>query len=224
MEIMSLSAIERAKRIKLILFDVDGVLTNGQIWLFPAPAGTETASGKTSEAIHSLESKGGYAIKSGTTVEAKGFHAHDGTSISMARIGGMKCGIITKRISETVALRARDLRLEYIYMGQAHKMNAVNEIMAKEGITLDEIAYVGDDIIDLPVMRVCGLAIAVKNARDNVKSVAHWVTPNAGGEGAGRDAVEFILAAKGLLEKVTEEYIDERSEVAKASDIGQGGM
>ncbi len=142
----------------------------------------------------------------------------------MARIGGMKCGIITKRISETVALRARDARLEHIYMGQAHKMNAVNEIVAKEKITLEEIAYVGDDIIDLPVMRLCGLAIAVKNARDNVKQVAHWITPNAGGEGAGRDAVEFILAAKGLLEKVTEEYIDERSEAAAAADIGQGGM
>jgi 3-deoxy-D-manno-octulosonate 8-phosphate phosphatase (KDO 8-P phosphatase) len=223
MEIMSLSAIERAKRIKLILFDVDGVLTNGQIWLFPAPAGAES-SPATAASIHKLEEKGGYAIKSASTVEAKGFHAHDGTSISMARIGGMKCGIITKRISETVALRARDLRLEYIYMGQAHKMNAVNEIMAKEKITLEEIAYVGDDIIDLPVMRLCGLAIAVKNARDNVKQVAHWITPNAGGEGAGRDAVEFILAAKGLLEKVTEEYIDERSEVAAAADIGQGGM
>jgi len=221
---MSLSAIERAKRIKIILFDVDGVLTNGQIWLFPAPAGAATASADTAAGIHKLEEKGGYAIKSGTTVEAKGFHAHDGTSISLARLGGMKCGVITKRISETVALRARDLRLEYIYMGQAHKMNAVNEILAKEGITLDEIAYVGDDIIDLPVMRVCGLAIAVKNARELVKQTAHYITPNAGGEGAGRDAVEFILAAKGLLEKVTEEYIDERSEAAAAADIGQGGM
>ena len=175
---MSLSAIERAKRIKIILFDVDGVLTNGQIWLFPAPAGAATSSADTAAGIHKLEEKGGYAIKSGTTVEAKGFHAHDGTSISLARLGGMKCGVITKRISETVALRARDLRLEYIYMGQAHKMNAVNEILAKEGITLDEIAYVGDDIIDLPVMRVCGLAIAVKNARELVKQTAHYITPN----------------------------------------------
>jgi 3-deoxy-D-manno-octulosonate 8-phosphate phosphatase (KDO 8-P phosphatase) len=223
MEIMSISAIERAKRIKLILFDVDGVLTNGQIWLFPAPAGVEP-NPATTASIHKLEEKGGYAIQSASTVEAKGFHAHDGTSISLARLGGMKCGIITKRISETVALRARDLRLEYIYMGQAHKMNAVSEIMAKEKITLEEIAYVGDDIIDLPVMRVCGLAIAVKNSREIVKQTAHWTTPNNGGEGAGRDAVEFILTAKGLLEKVTEEYIDERSEAAAAADIGQGGM
>jgi 3-deoxy-D-manno-octulosonate 8-phosphate phosphatase (KDO 8-P phosphatase) len=213
---MSLTAIERAKRIKVILFDVDGVLTNGQIWLFPAPAGTANAA--TAAGIEKMADKGG------STVEAKGFCAHDGTSISMARLGGMKCGVITKRISETVALRARDLRLEFIYQGQAHKMNAINEIMAKEGITLEEIAYVGDDIIDLPVMRVCGLAIAVKNARPLVKQTAHYTTENAGGEGAGRDAVEFILAAKGLLEKVTEEYIDERSEAAAAADIGQGGM
>ena len=196
---MSLTAVERAKRIKVILFDVDGVLTNGQIWLFPAPGGA-------------------------ATVEAKGFCAHDGTSISMARLGGMKCGVITKRISETVAIRSRDLKLEFVYQGQAHKMNAVNEIMAKEGITLEEIAYVGDDIIDLPVMRVCGLAIAVKNARPQVKQMAHFTTENAGGEGAGRDAVEFILAAKGLLEKVSEEYIDESSEAAAAADIGRGNM
>ena len=201
---MSSNAIERAKRIKVILFDVDGVLTNGQIWLFPAPAGPGNAKP--------------------ATVEAKGFCAHDDTSISMARLGGMKTGVITKRISETVAIRSRDLRLEFVYQGQAHKMNAINDIIAKEKITLDEIAYVGDDIIDLPVMRVCGLAIAVQNSRELVKQAAHYNTPHAGGDGAGRDAVEFILAAKGLLEKVTEEYIDESSEAAAAADIGQGGM
>jgi 3-deoxy-D-manno-octulosonate 8-phosphate phosphatase (KDO 8-P phosphatase) len=114
-------------------------------------------------------------------VEAKGFNAHDGTGVSLARLGGMKCAIITKRISETVALRARDLRLEYVYMGQAYKMKAVREIMEKENIGLDEICYVGDDVIDLPVMRVCGFAVAVANARDNVKSEAHYVTQHEGG-------------------------------------------
>lgn len=218
---MSLTAIERAKRIKVILFDVDGVLTNGGIWLFPAPAG---AISKTAGHIEKMESKGGYAIASSTMVEAKGFHAHDGAGVSLARLGGMKCGIITKRISDTVALRARDLRLEHVYMGQAHKLNAVHEIMNKEGVSIDEIAYVGDDIIDLPVMRVCGLAIAVANAREQVKAVAHYVTPHSGGDGAGRDAVEFILSAKGVLENVIAEYIDERSEAAAAADIGQGGM
>ena len=114
-------------------------------------------------------------------VEAKGYSAHDGTAISLARLGGMKLGIITKRISETVALRARDLRLEFVYQGQAFKMQAVREIMEKEGVTLEEIAYVGDDVIDLPVMRECGFAVAVANARPQVKAEAHYVTPNKGG-------------------------------------------
>ena len=223
---MSLSAIERAKRIKIILFDVDGVLTNGGIWLFPAPSNAANSGGNNPVGSHidKMESKGGYAIASTSMVEAKGFNAHDGAGISLARLGGMKCGIITKRISETVALRARDLRLEYVYMGQAHKLRAVEEIIYREDITLDEVAYVGDDIIDLPVMRVCGLAIAVANAREQVKATAHYVTPHAGGDGAGRDAVEFILAAKGVLESVIEEYIDERSAAAAAADIGTGGM
>ena len=215
-----LTAEDRARNIKLILFDVDGVLTDGGIWIFPAPATGQS----TNNLAKLLESKGGYAISSSSMIEAKGFHAHDGTGISLARLGGMKCGIITKRVSETVALRARDLRLEYIYMGQAHKMNAVNEIMAKEKITLEEIAYVGDDIIDLPVMRQCGLAIATENARKEVKSAAHYVTPHPGGFGAGRDAIDFILSAQGTLEKVIEQYLDESNAAAASADVGTGNM
>lgn len=220
----SLSAVERAKQIKIILFDVDGVLTDGGIWLFPAPAAGQAAANSTEERIAAHADHGGYGIHSVNTVEAKGFHAHDGTSISLARLGGMKCGIITKRISETVALRARDLRMEYVYMGQAHKMQAVREILAKEHLTLQQVAYVGDDIIDLPVMRVCGLAIAVANARAEVKAAAHFITANGGGHGAGRDAVEFILEAKNLLRSVVEQYIDERNPIPSSMDIGQGGI
>lgn len=212
------TAEDRARRIQLILFDVDGVLTDGGIWIFPAPA----ASHSTADHARALESKGGYAISSASMIEAKGFNAHDGSGISLARLGGMKCGIITKRVSETVALRARDLRLEFVYMGQAFKMQAVREIMAKEALTLEQIAYVGDDIIDLPVMRACGLAIAVANARPQVKAAAHYITPNIGGHGAGRDAVEFILAAKGVLEAVIEQYIDERNSIATSTDTGEG--
>lgn len=211
---------ERARKIKLIIFDVDGVLTDGGIWIFPAPA----PSAATGERAAEMESKGGYAISSASMVEAKGFNAHDGTGISLARLGGMKCAIITKRISETVALRARDLRLEYVYMGQAYKMQATREIMASENIGLDEIAYVGDDVIDLPVMRECGLAIAVANAREQVKAAAHYITPNRGGQGAGRDAVEFILAAKGILDQTIEQYIDERNPLPAGMDIGKGGF
>lgn len=216
-----LTAETRAKRVKIIIFDVDGVLTDGSIWLFPAPPGAGNSS--TIEHTDKMENKGGYAISSSSMIEAKGFNAHDGSGIPLARLGGMKCGIITKRISETVALRARDLRLEYVYMGQSFKMKAIREIMEKESVTIDEIAYVGDDVIDLPVMRLCGFAVAVANAREIVKQTAHYVTPNIGGHGAGRDAVEFILKAKGLLERVIEEYIDERNPLAPSMDIGKGG-
>jgi 3-deoxy-D-manno-octulosonate 8-phosphate phosphatase (KDO 8-P phosphatase) len=218
---MSLSAQDRARRIKIILFDVDGVLTDGTIWLVPSSASPSAA---TQEHLKQHEGKIGFGTHSANMAEAKGYSAHDGTAISLARLGGMKCGIITKRVSETVATRARDLKLEFVYMGQAFKMQAVREIMTKEGVTLDEIAYVGDDVIDLPVMRECGFAVAVANARENVKAEAHYLTPNAGGYGAARDAVEFILEAKGLLSKVIEEYIGERNPIAPSMDIGKGGL
>lgn len=216
---MSQSAQDRARKIKIVIFDVDGVLTDGGIWLFPAPA----AAGESTQAhIAAMEGKGGYAISSASMVEAKGFNAHDGTAISLARLGGIKCGIITKRISETVALRARDLRLEFVYQGQAYKMKPIREIIEKEGVTLEEICYVGDDVIDLPAMRACGFAVAVANARARVKAEAHYVTPNTGGHGAARDAIEFILEAKGVLDQCIDAYIDERNPIPASMDIGRG--
>jgi 3-deoxy-D-manno-octulosonate 8-phosphate phosphatase (KDO 8-P phosphatase) len=217
---MRLSAQDRARRIKIILFDVDGVLTDGTIWLVPAPAG---GSPSIQGQLAGKDGEVGFGVQSATMMEAKGYSAHDGTAISLARLGGMKCGVITKRISETVAQRSRDLKLEFVYMGQAFKMKAVREIMEKEGVTLDEIAYVGDDVIDLPVMRACGFAVAVANARAQVKSEAHYVTPNPGGAGAGRDAVEFILESKGLLNQCIEAYIDESNPIPASMDIGKGG-
>jgi 3-deoxy-D-manno-octulosonate 8-phosphate phosphatase (KDO 8-P phosphatase) len=217
-------ALERARKVKLLIFDVDGVLTDGGIWLFPATAPGTGDPGETRKHAAAMESKGGYAISSQTMVEAKGFNAHDGTGVSLAKLGGIKRAIITKRISETVALRARDLRLEYVYMGQSYKMHAVREMMAKENLALDEIAYVGDDIIDLPVMRQCGFAVAVANAREQVKAAAHYVTPHEGGHGAGRDAIEFILDAKGILDQTIEHYIDERNPVPASMDIGKGSF
>jgi 3-deoxy-D-manno-octulosonate 8-phosphate phosphatase (KDO 8-P phosphatase) len=219
---MTISAQERARRIKIILFDVDGVLTDGTIWLVPAPNSAAT-SVETQAHLAKRDGQVGFGVHSSTMAEAKGYSAHDGTAISLARLAGMKCGVITKRISETVATRSRDLKLEFVYMGQAFKMHAVREIMAKENVSLDEIAYVGDDVIDLPVMRECGFAVAVANARPQVKAEAHYVTPSAGGYGAGRDAVEFILEAKGLLDKVIAEYIDERNPISPSMDIGKGG-
>jgi 3-deoxy-D-manno-octulosonate 8-phosphate phosphatase (KDO 8-P phosphatase) len=188
----------RAKNIKILIFDVDGVLTDGQIFVIPNP--------------------------DGHGIEAKGFAAHDGLGISLGRLGGLRIGIITKRQSQTVAIRANDLKLEFIYQGQSHKMNAIKAILAKTGYTIDQLCYVGDDIIDLPVMRQCGLSIATANARKEVKSAAHYITPNPGGFGAGRDAIDFILTAQGTLEKVIEQYLDESNAAAASADVGAGNM
>src|SRR5450631_3011420 len=199
---MNFSAADRARRIRLVLFDVDGVLTDGKIWSLPTT-------------IEAPPDK---------TFEPKGFHAHDGIGISLARIGGIHTGVVTKRTSETVAQRARALRMDYVYMGQDYKIRAVSEIMQRGSFTLDQIAYVGDDVIDLPVMRVCGLAIAVANARDQVKAAAHYITPNPGGQGAGRDAIDFILAAQGKLDKAIEAFLDHDNPAAASADIGTGKM
>lgn len=197
----------RAKKIKLILFDVDGVLTDGKIWIFPAPQGTE-------QSVLQQASKhggtGGFGLHSTSLIEAKGFHAHDGTAISLARLAGIKTGLITKRISETVALRARDLRIDHVHQGIQDKRTCFEGILRTEGITANEVAFVGDDVIDLPVMRNCGFAIAVANARPEVKREAHYVTTHGGGDGAARDAVEYILKAQGKWKKVVDEYVFER--------------
>ena len=178
----------RAKNIKVLIFDVDGILTDGQIFVFP------------------------------------GLAPHDGLGITLGRLGGLRIGIITKRNSQTVAIRARDLKLEFVYQGQAHKMNAIREILASTGYSIDQLSYVGDDIIDLPVMRQCGLAIATANARQQVKDVAHYITPHPGGHGAGRDAIDFILSAQGSLEKVIEQYLDEDNKASEVADVGVGNM
>jgi 3-deoxy-D-manno-octulosonate 8-phosphate phosphatase (KDO 8-P phosphatase) len=217
---MTLTAHERARRIKIILFDVDGVLTDGTIWLVPAPNPADRTDSPLGQQLAGKDGQIGFGVHSATMMEAKGYSAHDGAGISLARIGGLKCGVITKRISETVATRARDLRLEFVYQGQAFKMLAVRDIMQKEGVSLDEIAYVGDDVIDLPVMRECGFAVAVANAREQVKTEAHYITPNSGGCGAARDAVDFILEAKGILNDCIEKMIDESNPIPKSMDIG----
>jgi len=200
---------ERARKIKLIIFDVDGVMTDGTIFLFPAPA--DPATSATHERRSQFADKGGFGISSSTVIEAKGFNAHDGTGFSLMRLGGIKAAIITKRISETVALRARDLKIEHVYQGQQDKAAAFYEILSKENLQADEVCYVGDDIIDLPVMRLCGLAIAVKNSREQVLRESHYVTPHEGGKGAVRDAIEYILRAQGKLERVIDDYIYSRS-------------
>ncbi|HWY19978.1 MAG TPA: HAD family hydrolase [Candidatus Acidoferrum sp.] len=189
-----LSAQARARKIKLLLFDVDGVLTDGKLFFLPEKSQQADAMQLTQQTAQNQ-------------IEIKGFHSHDGASIALARLGGIKTGLITKRSSETVALRARDLKLEYVYQGVDDKRACFEEVAKKAGLMPEEAAFVGDDVIDLPAMRAGGLAIAVKNARAEVKKEAHYVTAHAGGEGAVRDAVEFILKAQGKWKRVVEKYI-----------------
>ena len=188
----------RARKIKLLLFDVDGVLTDGKLFFLPI------ASDASAEADNAQLSAQG-------SIEFKGFHAHDGVAISLARLGGLKGGLITKRYSETVALRARDLKLEFVRQGIQDKGAALEAIVNEAGLELEEAAFVGDDVVDLPAMRASGFAIAVKNARAEVKNEAHYVTPHVGGDGALRDAVEFILKAQGKWKKAVEDYIGGKS-------------
>jgi 3-deoxy-D-manno-octulosonate 8-phosphate phosphatase (KDO 8-P phosphatase) len=186
-----LSAQARARKIKLLLFDVDGVLTDGKLFFLPDRKKIE----------------GGSQLSAQGSIEFKGFHAHDGVANSLARVGGLRTGLITRRFSETVALRARDLKLEFVHQGSQDKGVALKEIAKEAGLNLDEVAFVGDDIVDLPAMRAGGLAIAVKNARSEVKKEGHYVTLHAGGDGALRDAVEFILKAQGKWKKAVEDYV-----------------
>jgi 3-deoxy-D-manno-octulosonate 8-phosphate phosphatase (KDO 8-P phosphatase) len=206
----------RAKKIKLLIFDVDGVLTDGSIWLFPTPAGVEPAM---QAALAKRADAGGFGVVTRDMIEVKGFHAHDGTGISLARLGGIKTGLITKRISETVRLRARDLRIDYVLQGIANKRKALEEILAQENLSAEQVAFVGDDIIDLPIMRACGFAIAVANARQSVKDEAHLVTEHAGGQGAARDAVEYILQAQNKLEAATASYLEEHKPVEESPAV-----
>jgi 3-deoxy-D-manno-octulosonate 8-phosphate phosphatase (KDO 8-P phosphatase) len=193
-----LSPEDRARRIKVLLFDVDGVLTDGGITVAPGPDG-----------------KG---------MEIKTFSAHDGMGIALAHTAGLKVGWVTKRDSQAVRIRAKDLRIDHLYQGQHYKVEALEAIVKDEGCSLEEIAYAGDDIIDLPVMRKVGLAIAVANARPQVRAMAHFVTEHPGGYGAGRDAIDFLLQARGILDQTIERYLDPNDQEAKTADIGVGNM
>jgi len=196
----------RAQKIRVIIFDVDGVLTDGTLWFFPTPK-QNGSQGLTAGEVKADAT--GYEIVTINTFEGKGFNAHDGVGMSLARLAGLKLGIITKRVSEAVAMRARELRFHHVFLGQDNKLLALDKIVAAEHITDQEVAYVGDDIIDLPVMRRCGLAIAVPNARKEVRDEAHVVVDHRGGDGAARDAIEYILRAQGKFEQILERYLAE---------------
>jgi 3-deoxy-D-manno-octulosonate 8-phosphate phosphatase (KDO 8-P phosphatase) len=167
----------RAKKIRILLTDVDGVLTDGHVWLL--------------------------SHRDGSASELKGFSAYDGAGLKIARTAGLRTGIITGRESAAVAQRARECEIEFVYQGRAEKLDAYEEILRATGATDAEVAYVGDDLPDLSVMRRVGLAVAVSNAAPEVKRAAHYVTARSGGEGAVREVIELIVNVQGKWEDAT---------------------
>lgn len=170
----------RAAKVKLLLMDVDGVMTNGK--LYNVPDGH------------------------GNVVETKGFDSQDGISLQWMQWKGFQTGVISGRESPATVERARQVKMTYVYQGHIEKIPILEEIMAKANVTGEQIAYIGDDLTDLVVMRRVGLAIAVANARPEVKRSAHYVTAASGGNGAVREAVEIILNACGFWEEILAKY------------------
>lgn len=169
--------LEKASRIKLVIFDVDGVLTDGSLFL------------------------------SDDGQEYKAFNSKDGFGMRLLQDSGIDIGIITGRESTLVRLRMEELGITQIMQGRREKGPALDEMMEKNGLTLDEIAYVGDDVVDLPIMSRVGLSIAVQDARPVVKKHAHWITESVGGRGAGRDVCELILEAHGKWDDIIKRYL-----------------
>ncbi len=169
--------LERAARIRLVVFDVDGVLTDGSLFL----------------------GDGGE--------EYKAFHSRDGHGMKMLQEAGVELAVITGRTSRVVEHRMASLGIEHVFQGQRDKLPAFEALLARLGLEAAECAYVGDDVVDLPVMRRVGLAIAVQDAHPLVVRHAHWQTPSPGGRGAARDVCELILEARGDLERMLARYL-----------------
>ena len=162
---------KRAARVRLLLIDVDGVLTDGRIYLQSLP--------------------------DGTAAEMKVFHAHDGAALKLARQAGLRTGLLTGRESAAVTRRAQEVEMNFVYQKRAEKLSAYEELLREAGVGDADVAYIGDDLPDLPVMARVGLAVAVANAVPEVKKAAHYVTARSGGAGAVREVVELLLKAQG---------------------------
>jgi len=169
---------KRAAKIEVLLMDVDGTMTDGSVTLLSQP--------------------------DGTALEIKTFDAHDGQGLTLAHTAGLRTGCITGRESAALMRRAREMKMEFIYMKQPLKMPAYEEILRKAGVSDSVVAYIGDDLPDIPLMRRAGLAIAVGNAVPEVKHAAHYTTQASAGRGAVRDAIELILKSKGIWEAMIE--------------------
>jgi len=171
------SILEKAALIKLIIFDVDGVLTDRKIYF--------------SDQGH----------------EFKAFNSLDGFGLKALRQTGVEIGIITTRNSPMVKRRMDELGVKYVYQGYSDKLIALTELTQLLNLSLPEVAYVGDDLPDLPIMRRCGLGIAVADAADFVRQHADWQTTAAGGKGAAREACELIMRAQNTLNTIYEQYL-----------------
>jgi len=169
--------LDKAACIRLLILDVDGVLTDGS--LFVGDDGQEY----------------------------KAFNSRDGHGIKMLKKYGVEVAIITGRTSKVVEHRMENLGVEHVYQGKLEKLPAYEELAAKLGIPPAETAYVGDDVVDLPVMRRVGLAIAVQDAHPLVRAHSHWQTPSPGGRGAARDVCEMLMEAKGVLQDELNRYL-----------------
>jgi len=167
---------KRAARITLLLMDVDGTMTDGSVTLL--------------------------SQTDGTALEIKTFDAHDGQGLTLAHTAGLRTGCITGRESAALLRRAQEMKMEFIYMKQPLKMPAYEEILRKAGATDSAVAYIGDDLPDIPLMRRVGLAVAVGNAVPEVKAAAHYTTRAPAGHGAVREAVELILKSKGIWKEM----------------------
>ena len=171
----------RARKIKLFLMDVDGTLTDGGVCLI-----STTAAGVPGEPVVS---------------EMKVFSARDGQGLSLAHTMGIQTGFITGRSSPAVARRAEELKVTFVYLGQKKKNEAFEECMQKAGVTESEVAYMGDDLPDIPLARRAGLAVCVANGAPELAAVCHFTTRRSGGHGAAREVIELILKAQGRWEE-----------------------
>lgn len=178
---MKLSEIqERASRIKLLLMDCDGVLTDGRIWI----------------------------LENGE--DQKAFHTRDGLGIDLWHRAGLKSGIISGRTSSAVERRARALGISFVYQGCEDKQEAFAKTVLQAGLIDTEVGFVGDDLNDIPLMMRSGLAIAVADAAADTRDRAHYVTNERGGRGAIREVIELILKAQGRWEDLLRHYLEPR--------------
>ena len=174
---LSSEQIEKIKQLKLLILDVDGVLTDGRLF---------------------FDQQGN---------EYKCFHARDGHGLKLLKQTGVEIAVISGRSSATVALRMKSLGIEHVYQGHENKRMAFQEILQNLQLTPNQVAHVGDDLLDLPIMTQVGFAIAVQDANFAVKQYADWCTQTLGGQGAVREVCDLIMQVQGTFDKVLQGYL-----------------